>query len=70
VCSSDLAVAAGPTFADLNAANPNFSNQLNQWVLARQAFGQNVTDWPSFRAHEIAIGAPDPGSLAPVGWAA
>jgi len=61
---------AAPTWDELEAENPNIHSQLNQWVLARQALGQDFMDWSAFRAHLIALHAPDPGPAPPIGWSA
>lgn len=55
----------GSVIGAITAANPNFDAQLIQWQTERSANGENPYDWAAFRAHEIAIGAPDPGPTAP-----
>jgi hypothetical protein len=51
----------GPTFAALEAANPNISQQYQDWRDLRILRGEDPIDYHAFRRHLIAIGAPDPG---------
>lgn len=41
--------------------NPNLRRQMLDWQAARRQLGQDPHDWAAFRAHLIAVGAPDPG---------
>jgi len=50
-----------PTFADLMADNPNLRQQYDDWRAARAQNGEDPTDYPAFRQHVLALGAPDPG---------
>ena len=50
-----------PIFADLAADNPNIRQQYDEWREARAANGEDPTDYAAFRAHLVALGAPDPG---------
>lgn len=49
------------TMAELEAENANITHQHREWQEQRRAQGEDVNDWSSFRAHLMAIGAPDPG---------
>jgi hypothetical protein len=50
-----------PTFAELQADNPNLRQQYDEWRAARTQNGEDPTDYQAFRQHVIALGAPDPG---------
>jgi hypothetical protein len=50
-----------PTFADLQAENPNLRQQYEEWRTARAQSGEDPIDYQAFRQHVIALGAPDPG---------
>jgi hypothetical protein len=49
------------TFKDLEQQNPNIREQYDTWRSERRAKGEDENDWRAFRAHLVAIGAPDPG---------
>jgi hypothetical protein len=49
------------TFRDLEQQNPNIREQYDTWRSERRAKGEDENDWAAFRAHLMAIGAPDPG---------
>jgi len=50
-----------PTFAELQADNPNLRQQYDDWRAARAQNGEDPTDYQTFRQHVIALDAPDPG---------
>ena len=52
-------------FSDLTTDNPNIVQQYEEWRQQRQQNSEDATDWSAFRAHVMAIGAPDPGESAP-----
>ncbi len=64
--SGSCGALAGPFPQDL--ANPNFTEQMNAWRTQRAARGENCHDWAALRAHELAIGAPDPGPTPVAGF--
>lgn len=47
------------------AQNPNFYEQMRDWQNQRLWKGENWNDWNAFKAHLVAIGAPNPGDPAP-----
>lgn len=51
--------------ASMRKQNPNFDSQLATWQSERSSRAQDPWSWPDFRTHEMGIGAPDPGALAP-----
>jgi hypothetical protein len=56
------------TMQALAQENPDIHQQRNDWQAARIQVGEDPNDWPAFRAHLIAIGAPDPGEEEPHGF--
>lgn len=54
--------------AAMERANPNFATQATSWRMLRCQNIENPNDWPSFRAFQTGIGAPDPGSQPPAEW--
>lgn len=57
-------------FAELEAENPNIRQQLVEWRMARIDNSEDPFDYEAFRAHIIAIGAPDPGEEVISDWRA
>ena len=53
------------TLNELQEANANIEEQMNDWRQQRYANGENPLDWAAFRAHVQAIGGPDPGETGP-----
>jgi uncharacterized protein YjbJ (UPF0337 family) len=47
---------------DYEKENPNVRQQNDEWRKERVARGQDPNDAEAFRQHEMAIGAPDPGT--------
>lgn len=50
-----------PSFAEIEAANPNIREQYDTWRGLRAERGEDPTDYQAFRQHVMAIGGPDPG---------
>lgn len=48
--------------------NPNLGGQMGDWKRERVEEGQSPGDWNEFRAHQIRIGAPDPGAFPVAGF--
>lgn len=48
--------------------NPNITGQMGDWKRERVEKGQSPGDWNEFRAHQIRIGAPDPGAFPVAGF--
>src|SRR5512147_774932 len=46
---------------ELEQANPNIRLQLQIWQRERREQGLDPYDFPAFRKHELALGAPDIG---------
>src|SRR5262249_15929647 len=57
-----------PTIAQLETANPNIRQQLDDWLTERLPNGQDAFDYAAFRQHLIGIGAPDPGAQEFLGF--
>ena len=55
--------AGPPRIEELEALNPHIRQQAAEWQVARRRLEQDPFDYPSFRAHVVALGAPDPGPL-------
>lgn len=49
------------TLQDLEAENPNITQQYQEWTALRSERGEDPTDYEAFRQHIIGIGGPDPG---------
>ena len=58
------------SFAQLEAENPNIREQLQTWRMARIENSEDAFDYEAFRAHIVAIGAPDPGEDEISDWRA
>ncbi len=50
--------------------DPLLAQHARDWRVLRVENGQDPDDWGAFRAHEAAIGAPDPGAVPVPGWPA
>jgi hypothetical protein len=59
------APAPGSRLEQCIAQNPNFYYQMREWQQARLWNGEDWNDWNAFKAHLVAIGAPNPGDPAP-----
>ena len=55
----------GSRLDQLIAQNPNFYIQMRDWQQARLWKGEDWHDWNAFKAHLVAIGAPNPGDPPP-----
>ena len=53
---------------DAEQENPNIRAQIDIWQATRRRLEQDPFDYPSFRAHVVALGAPDPGPLELTGF--
>lgn len=53
---------------DAEQENPHIRSQVATWQAARRHLEQDPFDYPSFRAHVVALGAPDPGPLELTGF--
>ena len=56
--------AGPPRVEELEQENPHLRQQAADWQAARRQVGQDPFEWPAFRAHLIALRAPDPGPVA------
>lgn len=45
--------------------NPNIGEHLRDWQIARTQNNEDSYMWHEFRAHELRLGAPDPGDEEP-----
>jgi hypothetical protein len=57
-----------PTLEELERQNPHIRQQAAEWQSARRQVGQDPFEWAAFRAHLIALRAPDPGAVAYPGF--
>ncbi len=54
--------------SEMRTQNPYFDVQLRVWQKLRRARGEDPADWDAFRAHQLEIGAWDPGMWPPEGF--
>lgn len=45
--------------------NPNLTQQIQEWQVARLQNGEEPFDWEAFRTHQSGMGNPDPGDTPP-----